>query len=122
MKLKTQNLYLAYCRKNIMDIIMDYYENEKRIDPRPDYVDYYTIVYRKNDGTFVDLFNNKTKFSFVSEVKNLTEHYDSDLLICYEPLNNYLTNEKINKKEAYVIYDVISKTRKLAPKYGYKSY
>ena len=44
MKYNINNLYFAKCRYCIMDIFMSYYKGGKEIMPRPDYVDYYTIL------------------------------------------------------------------------------
>ena len=41
---KVSDLYFAKCRHCIMDIINSYSVDGKEIIPRPDYVDYYTIV------------------------------------------------------------------------------
>jgi len=120
MKEKTTNLYFAKCRKCIMDIVMNYYDNEKEITPRPDYIEYYTILLKKDENQFVDLFDRSKKMMLINSVSNTIETYDFDLIMEYEPLSNYLEIEKANKKEAEITLSVICKTKSLNLNYGYK--
>jgi len=121
MKNKVDKLYLAKIRSCIMDIVMTFVSDGKVIEPRPDYFEYYTILIRKNEECFIDVFNPKNKLKKDINSETL-EYYQENLIIELEPLSNYLEiKEKISNKEINLIFNVITKTKKLEKKYGYKS-
>ena len=121
MKYDINNLYFAKCRHCIMDIIMTYYEDDKEIIPRPDYVDYYTILLFK-DGKYINIFDKESKYIDGLQITNKNEHYDEDIILKLYSLDNYLTceNQRISTKEAFFIESTIEKTKKLKREYGYK--
>lgn len=124
MKYRIDDLYFAKCRKCIMDIVMNYYEEGKEIVPRPDYIDYYTILLKKNDYHYINIFDKKNNLRFVKVEDNMEETYGCDLILEVESLANYfgMYSDKINKKECKKIEDNIIKIRKLNNRtYGYKN-
>ena len=122
MKYNINNLYFAKCRHCIMDIFMSYYEKGKAIVPRPDYVDYYTILLFKN-GKYVDVFDKNKKYKDVSQVKNNQEYYVADLILEINPLLDYVSGKykNINDKECELVETTIIKTKKLKLEFGYKN-
>lgn len=121
MKNKIDKLYLAKIRSCIMDIVMTFVSEGKVIEPRPDYFEYYTIILKKNKEQFIDIFNPKNELKIDINSEKL-EYYQEDLIIELEPLENYLDiKNKISNKELDLIFNVITKTKKLEKKYGYKN-
>lgn len=90
MKEKIEGLYFVKCRHCIMDIINSIYIADKEIIPRPDYVDYYAIVKKKDDNLFVNLFNKKENQVHSYNLKNIETYYDSDIILSLTPLSNYI--------------------------------
>lgn len=124
MKKEIDNLYFAKCRMYIMDYITNYYQDKVLVTPRPDYVDYYTILYKRSDGNFVGVGDNKNNICISFEQVANLEHYNRNRIILeIEPLANYLLNkyDKFSNKECQLIQDTIIKTKKLdCFSYGYR--
>lgn len=121
MKNKIDKLYFAKIRHCVMDIIMDVVLEEKTIKPRPDYFEYYTIILKKNKEQFIDIFNPKNNLKMDINSQKI-EYYQEDLIIELESLNNYLDiKNKLSNKELNLVFNVITKTKKLEKKYGYKN-
>lgn len=121
MKYNINNLYFAKCRHCMMDIFMSYYNNDKEIVPRPDYVDYYTILLFKN-GKYINIFDKNKKYKDVSHVKNDQEYYLADLILEANPLSDYVSQKykKITNKECELVESSIEKTKQLKLEFGYK--
>lgn len=118
---KTDNLYFVKCRHCIMDIINSYSVDGKEIIPRPDYVDYYTIVKKNNDETFTSVFNKNKKFTKYIDNKNTEEHYSSDIIFSLIPLSDYIKNiDSLSKRECLIVLDIITKINGYKTTYGYK--
>ena len=122
MKYNLNNLYFAKCRHCIEDIIMSYYEDDKEILPRPDYVDYYTILLLKN-GKYINIYDKYIRYENEFQITNKIEHYDEDLVLDLKPLKNFINidKNKIKHNELLLVDRTIEKTLKLKPKYGYKN-
>lgn len=121
MKYSINNLYFAKCRYCIMDIFMSYYKGGKEIMPRPDYVDYYTILLFKN-GKYINIFDKNKKYKDVSQVKNGQEYYVADLILEVNPLSDYVSEKykKISDKECELVESMIEKNKQLKLEFGYK--
>jgi len=115
------NLYFAKCRRCIRDIVMSYYEDGKEIVPRPDYVDYYTILLFKN-GQYVDVFDKNKKYIDWLLVDNEYEYYKADQILELYNLSDYIDtrHQKLNSKECELVVDTIQKTKMLKLEHGYK--
>ncbi len=122
MKYNINNLFFAKCRHCIMDIINVTDDNGNVMTPHPDYIDYYTILLLK-DNKYVNIYNRGIKYKDISQVDNVQEHYDEDLIIEACGLNNYIDmkHKKISTKECELIDVTIQKTKSLKLKYGYKT-
>lgn len=122
MKNNISNLYFAKIRSCIMDLIMDFELDGKKIVPRPDYYEFYAILLQKEEKKFINIFDPKRKLKMEINSTDLT-FYDGDLIIELEPLINYIdAKEKFSNKELGLVYDVIAKTKKLKPEFGYIDY
>lgn len=122
---KTDNLYFVKCRHCIMDIINSYSVDGKEIIPRPDYVDYYTIVKKNKDGSFTDVFNkdNTLVRNIGLEGFNIEEYYYKNIIFSLEPLSKYIKNyDSLSKREWLIVFDTITELFNLKPTYGYKYY
>lgn len=123
MNYKKDYLYFAKCRKCIMDLVNDFYDENKIVRPRPDFVDYYAILYKRKDGSYINIDDTETILRKVTEYDNIEETYDCDLILEIEPLNNYLNVERkrLNTSDCELVESTIVKTKKLRPIiYGYK--
>lgn len=121
---KIDSLYIAKCRRCIMDFIFKYYVDGKEIVPRPDYVDYYTIVKKKEDS-FIDVFNkHNTLVKIINlESSNIEEYYYKNIIFSLEPLSNYIKNyDSLSKRECLLALDMITEMYNLNTTYGYKHY
>lgn len=118
---KVSDLYFAKCRHCIMDIINSYSVDGKEIIPRPDYVDYYTIVKKTNGETFTSVFNKNKIFTKYIDNKNTEEHYSSDIIFSLIPLSDYIKNiDSLSKRECLIVLDMIKKLNGYKTTYGYK--
>ena len=121
LKEKIDNLYLAKCRHCIMDTIYSYEEEGKLIEPRPDYVDYYAILKKKADGSFVNMVNKYSTFINASECKNLKEHYSNDIIFSVVPLSDYIISfDSLSKRDCIIVLNVLRKMNGFHNTYGYK--
>lgn len=123
MNFKKDYLYFAKCRKCIMDLVTDFYDENKIVRPRPDFVDYYAILYKKKDGSYININDSKMMLREIAEYDNVEETYDCDLILEIEPLTNYLNVERrrLNTNDCELVESTIVKTKKLKPIiYGYK--
>lgn len=121
MKEKIDNLYIAKCRYCIMDIINSYYDGDKEIVPRPDFVDYYTILYKRNDK-YMDIFDLKKNILMIENPEDVIEFYNGDIILEIEPLSNYIEGyEKLSTNQCELVLSTLVKTRKLTENYGYKN-
>lgn len=120
MKEKIENLYIAKCRNCIMDIINSYYDGEKEIVPRPDFVDYYTILYKRN-GKYMDIFDLKQSITMIDNPEVVTEFYNGNIILEMEPLSNFIEGyKKLSTNQCELVLSTLIKTRKLTKNYGYK--
>ena len=106
-----------------MDLVNDFYDENKIVRPRPDFVDYYAILYKRKDGSYINIDDTETILRKVTEYDNIEETYDCDLILEIEPLNNYLNVERkrLNTSDCELVESTIVKTKKLRPIiYGYK--
>lgn len=118
MKKNINNLYLGKIRHCIIDIIMEVILEEKSIKPRPDYIEYYTIIMKKEDE-YIDIFNPKNDLKLDINSNEL-EYYEEDLIIELEPFSNFLNiKDKLSNNEINLVFNTIEKTRKLERKLGY---
>lgn len=118
---KTDNLYFVKCRHCIMDIINSYSVDGKEIIPRPDYVDYYTIVKKNNDETFTSVFNKNKKFTINFDNEHVEEHYGNDIIFSLSSLRDYIKNtDYLSKRECLIVLDIITKLNNFKTTYGYK--
>ena len=61
LKYDISTLYVAKCRRCILsDLIINFEVDGRIIEPIPDYFDYYTILQKRDDGVFIDIFNPKS--------------------------------------------------------------
>lgn len=121
MKEPIKNLYFAKCRHCIMDIINNYYENNEPVLPRPDYVDYYTIIKKDKNSKWVDLFNKTTKLVQGDSLSDNKTYYGEDIILSMEPLNNYLKDfVSLNKRECLIALELIQKISNFSTEYGYR--
>ena len=81
MNYKKDYLYFAKCRKCIMDLVNDFYDENKIVRPRPDFVDYYAILYKKKDGSYININDSETKLREVTDYDNVEETYYCDLIL-----------------------------------------
>ena len=121
MKYNINYLYFAKCRHCIMDIIMNYKEDEREIKPRPDYVDYYTILLYKS-GKYINVFDKYRIYINKYLILNDKEYYKGDLILEVNPISNYIGRsiDKLSFKECQLIENTIVKTKSLKHEYGYK--
>ena len=117
------NLYFAKCRKCIEDYIMSYYENDVLISPRPDYVDYYTILYMKNDK-LVNIYDSNIKYEYQENVLDVESNYKEDIIffmIPFSELSEYIVDKKrMSYRDCCIIEEKIMNEKKLKLSYGYK--
>ncbi len=97
-----------------MDIINSYMEDGQVIEPRPDYVDYYTILYYHR-GKFVNLYDVKRKYKEISQVTNPKANYDEDIILEISSLADYIREgqKRISRKECEFVENIITKTLSL---------
>ena len=88
MNFKKDYLYFAKCRRCIMDLVTDFYDENKIVRPRPDFVDYYAILYKKKDGSYININDSETKLREVTDYDNVEETYDCDFICCTQNSNN----------------------------------
>ena len=121
MKYNINNLYFAKCRHFIMDIVNVTDENGQIVSPHPYYVDYYTVLFLR-DNKYINIYNKNINYQNISQVDNKQEHYGVDLIIEMCGLTEYIDTEykKISTKECELIDDTIQKTKSLKRQYGYK--
>lgn len=121
MKYNINYLYFAKCRHCIMDIIMSYKVDGREIKPRPDYVDYYTILLYKN-GEYINIFDKYKVYKNGYLIDNNKEYYKGDLILEVSPISNYIGRnlDKLSFKECQIVEDTIVKTKSLKLEYGYK--
>ena len=119
--LKVANLYLAKCRHCIMDIINVTDEENHIMSPHPDYVHYYTILLKNEDGSFIDIMNKDVALIHSLDCERPEENYDSNIIFDYEPLSNYLKDyDKLSYRECLIALEVIKQTKGLKDTFGYK--
>lgn len=106
-----------------MDIINVVDENGNLMVPHPDYFDYYTILLLK-DGKYINVFDKDKQYKDASEVVNIEEYYDDDLIMEIHSLLDYLiimnNGDKISERECELYTEAIENTKKLKLQYGYK--
>ena len=121
MKYNTTDLYFAKCRHSIMDIVMTYQEDDKIISPRPDYVDYYTIILLK-DNKYINIYDKHIRYRYQIELNVEDEAYDADLILEMHSIKDYIDDDyrKLNINECRLVQSTIEKTKKLTRKHGYK--
>lgn len=121
-KFNVEDLYLGKCRYCIMDIINSLCFDGEIINPRPDYIDYYTILLKNSDNTFTDIFSMDTSLIQSTDCKNLEENYDSNIILDYEPLSLYVKEyDRLNYRECLLTLDIIKKMKNLKDTFGYKN-
>ena len=114
-KYDTSSLCFAKCRHCIMDIINSYSMDGNIIEPRPDYIDYYTILKRK-----YDTFNENSTFIRYTKCENLEENYNNDIVFYTIPLDEYIKeHDKLSYKECLTALTFIKKIKGVKDEYGY---
>ena len=119
MKYNIHNLFFAKCRWPIMDMMN--IEGPDGGFIHPDYMDYYTIIFFKNNE-YINIFNKKEKYKHVSEVEDSEKYHPFHLILEMHPLLNYVDTDykKFSDRECDIILGTMEKTKKLELKYGYK--
>ena len=119
-KYDTSTLYLAKCRHCIMDIVNTYSTDGEDIIPRPDYINYYTIIIKKDDK-YINVFHPSIPLIQSKNCKNLEENYGSDIIFTLQPLSQYIKEyDKLNYRECLISLEIISRIYNLNDSYGYK--
>ena len=122
LKYDISTLYVAKCRRCILsDLITHFTVDGRIIEPTPDYFDYYTILQKKNNGVFVDIFNPKSLIINYIDCENSKRYYEGIILFEHEPLLNYVTYyNKLNFRECLISLEAIVKSLGLKMlTYGY---
>lgn len=121
-KYSINDLYFAKCRHCIMDISNVVDENGNVLLPRPDFIDYYTVLLLKNHK-YVNIYDVNAKYKDSNCVINDEENYGEDIILEIHSLLDYIdtSHKKISTKECELIDMTIQKTKSLKIKYGYRS-
>lgn len=119
MKENIKDLYFVECRHYVNDLINSVSFDDKEIVPRPDFIDYYTIV-KKNDNNFTEIFCKRNKLIIEDDINSIQKYHDLDVIISLLPLSDYIKRyDFLSVKDCLLILEAFKGTFRVNDSYGY---